>query len=175
MRQSSYLCNMSKTAKTIFLGLCVIGSFLIYCVYYYSNMLRNAPFRFSDFEYIDIRYGEPDAMLNSYNSATGEYRFLNKQDQVVEKTLKLTDDDLLYIHRKAMEMGFWNVDDDMTTSRRDSTAGGRVPRFVLELKYSGKGKRVAIDADFPGNPKMRDAAMTTVETVIQTINRAAAR
>jgi len=166
---------MSKTARTIFLGLCVIGSFLIYCAYYYSNMLKNAPFRFSDFEYIDIRYGEPDAMLNSYNSATREYRFLNKQDQVVEKTLKLTDDDLLYIHRKAMEMGFWNVDDDMTTPRQDSTSGKHVPRFILELKYREKGKRVTIDTDFPGNPKMRDAAMTTVETIIQTINRAEAR
>jgi len=166
---------MNKTAKTIFLGLCVIGSFLIYCAYYYSNMLKNAPFRFSDFEYIDIRYGDPDSMLNSYNSATREYRFLNKQDQVVEKTLHLTDDDLLYIHRKAMEMGFWNVDDDMTTSRQDSTAGKRAPRFVLELKYREKGKRVTIDTDFPGNPKMRDAAMTTVETAIQTINRADAR
>jgi len=123
----------------------------------------------------DIRYGEPDAMLNCYNSMSRAYRFLNKQDQVVEKTLKLTDDDLLYIHRKAMEMGFWNVDDDMTTSRQDSADGKRVPRFVLELKYKQKGKRVTIDRDFPGNPKMRDAAMTTVETVIHTINRANAR
>lgn len=166
---------MGKWSRAIFLGLCIIGSFLIYCVYYYSNMIKNAPFRFSDFEYVDIRYGEPDSMLNTYNSSTQEYHFLNNQNEVVKQKLKLTDDDLLYIHRKAMEMGFWNVDNDMTTPRDHPDEGKHVPRFILEIKYKEKGKKVTIDTDYPGNPKMRDATMTTVETVIQTINRAYAR
>lgn len=166
---------MSKRSKAIFLGLCIIGSFFIYCVFYYSNMIKNAPFRYSDFEYVDLQYGEPDSMLNTYNSATQEYHFLNNQDSLVTTKLKLTDDDLLYIHRKAMEMGFWNVDDDMTTPRTSPEEGKKVPRFILEIKYKEKSKRVTIDTDYPGNPKMRDAAMTTVETVVQTLNRAYAR
>ena len=138
-------------------------------------MIKNAPFRFSDFEYVDLQYGERDSMFNSYNSSTQEYNFLNNENKVVETKLKLTNDDLLYIHRKAMEMGFWNVDNDMTTPRDNPEEGKRVPRFILEFKYKEKSKKVTIDTDYPGNPKMRDAAMTTVETVIQTLNRAYAR
>ncbi|WP_246162198.1 hypothetical protein [Sphingobacterium phlebotomi] len=166
---------MSKRTKTIFLGLCIIGSFFIYCVYYYSNMIKNAPFRYSDFEYISIQYGVPDSMLNSYNSASQQYQYLNRDNEVVEKKLKLTDDDLLFLHRKAMEMGFWNVDDDMTTPRTDSLEGRNVPRYVLEYKYKEKGKTVILDADYSGNQKMKDAAKTTIEKVLEMINIANAR
>jgi len=166
---------MSKRTKTIFLGLCIIGSFFIYCVYYYSNMIKNAPFRYSDFEYISIQYGVPDSMLNSYNSASQQYQYLNRDNEVVEKKLKLTDDDLLFLHRKAMEMGFWNVDDDMTTPRTDSLEGKNVPRYVLEYKYKEKGKTVILDADYSGNQKMKDAAKTTIEKVLEMINIANAR
>lgn len=166
---------MSKRAKTIFLGLCIIGSFFIYCVYYYSNMVKNAPFRYSDFEYISIQYGTPDSMLNSYHSATYDYQYLNRENEIVKKKLKLTSDDLLYLHRKAMEMGFWNVDDDMTTSRADSLEGRNVPRYILEYKYKEKGKTVTMDADYLGNQKMMDAAKTTIEAVLDRINVANAR
>ncbi|TYP96137.1 hypothetical protein BC792_10736 [Sphingobacterium allocomposti] len=166
---------MTKRTKAIFLGLCIIGSFLIYCVFYYSNMIKNAPYRFADFEYVKIQYGLPDSMLNSYNSATQEYQYLNKNNEVVKKKLKLTDDDLLYLHRKAMEMGFWNVDNDMTTPREDASEGHSVPRYILEYKYKEKGKKVTLDADYPGNQKMKDAAKTTIEKVLDIINVADAR
>jgi len=138
-------------------------------------MVKNAPFRYSDFEYIDIRYGTPDSLLNSYNSATQEYQYLNRENEVVTQKLKLTSDDLLFLHRKAMEMGFWNVDDDMTTPRQDSLEGRHVPRYVLEYKYKEKGKTVTLDADYPGNQKMKDAAKTTIEKVLEMINIAQAR
>lgn len=166
---------MSKRAKTIFLGLCIIGSFFIYCVFYYSNMLKNAPFRYSDFEYIYVQYGLPDSMFNSYHSATQEYQYVNLENEIVKKKLKLTDDDLLFLHRKAMEMGFWNVDDDMTTTGTDSLEKQNVPRYILEYKYKDKGKTVTMDTDYPGNQKMMSAAKTTIEAVLDRINVANAR
>ncbi len=166
---------MSKRTKTIFLGLCIIGSFFIYCVFYYSNMLKNAPYRFSDFESINIQYGLRDSMLNSYNTATQDYQYLNKSNELVKEKLKLSDDDLLFLHRKAMEMGFWNVDNDMTTPREDSTAGLKVPRYILTYSYKDKSKEVVLDADYPGNQKMKDAAKTTIEKVLDRINVTQAR
>lgn len=138
-------------------------------------MIKNAPYRFSDFEELSIQYGVPDSMFNSYNSKTQDYQYLNRSNEVVKTKLKLTSDDLLYLHRKAMEMGFWNVDDDMTTTRTDSTQGKEVPRYVLEFKYKEKGKTVVLDADYPGNEKMKDAAKTTIEKVLDMINVANAR
>ncbi|KGE15663.1 hypothetical protein DI53_0585 [Sphingobacterium deserti] len=138
-------------------------------------MLKNAPYRFSDFEYITIAYGTRDSMLNTYNSATQDYQYVNRSNQVVKQKLKLTDDDLLFLHRKAMEMGFWNVDNDMTTPRKDSIEGHDVPRYELEYKYKEKSKKVVLDADYAGNQKMKDATKTTIEKVLEMINIANAR
>ena len=74
-----------------------------------------------------------------------------------------------------MEMGFWNVDDDMTTPRKDSLEKIDVPRYILTFQYKEKGKTVTVDADYPGNQKMLDATKTTIEAVLERINVANAR
>lgn len=166
---------MSDKSKKIFLALSIVVPFLIYCVYYYSNMIKNAPFRFTDFESVDIRYGFPDSMLNHFNSKTADYEYLTKDGQLIKDTLRLRNDDLLYLHRKAQELGFWNVQDDMTTSAADKKDLARVPRYTLTFKYKEKTKSVTMDADYAGNPKMFEAARTTVDEVMRMLASAKTR
>ncbi|MGJ1195487.1 hypothetical protein ACR78F_14060 [Sphingobacterium spiritivorum] len=166
---------MSLNSRKIFIGLCIVVPFLLYCVYYYSNMVKNAPYRFSDFESIVIKYGEPDHMVNEFNSKTHHYQYLDKRDSLINDTLKLRKDDLLYLHRKAMELGFWNLDDDMTTRRANASEGKEIPRYYVEYNYKDKSKKVTLDADYPGNPKMKDAAKTVVDEILKMIAEAQAR
>lgn len=166
---------MSTKSKKIFLAICIIVPFIVYCWVYYASMIKNAPFRFSDFEAIEITYGTPDEMVNSYNSKTQVYHYLTKEHNLVETTLKMRNDDLLYLHRKAQELGFWNVDDDMTTSRKNPSDGKDVPRFILKYSYKEKSKEVTLDADYAGNPKMKDAAKSTIDAVMRMIAEAQAR
>lgn len=162
---------MSDLSKRIFLGICLLVPFILYSVYYYAGMINNAPFRFSDFESIDIRWGYPDEMLNHYNSKTHEYHYLNKQDSLIKDTLKLRDNDLHYLHSKAQILGFFNVDNDMTSTDNE----GKSPRFVLTYTYKEKSKTVTLDTDYGGNPKMKDAAKTTIDEVLKMIAEAYAR
>ncbi len=166
---------MSEKTKRIFLGLCIIVPFLIYCVYYYSAMIKNAPFRFSDFESLEVSYGFPDSMLNHYDSKTKAYSYLTKEGELIHDTLKMRDDDLLYLHRKAQELGFWNVADDMTVPDADRQAGKRVPRYKLTFTYKEKSKTVIMDPDYTGNPKMLEAARTTVDEVLRMMASVKAR
>ena len=166
---------MNKTSKKIFLAICIIVPFIIYCFVYYSSMIKNAPFRFTDFEYLEITYGTPNEMLNTYNSKTQHYQYLTNDNVLIKDTLKLRDDDLLYLHRKAMEIGFWNVDDDMTTVREDSTQGANVPRYVLKYVYKEKTKEVVLDADYAGTEKMKAAAKSTIDAVMTMLATAKAR
>ncbi|MFZ4863835.1 hypothetical protein ACL9RF_16810 [Sphingobacterium sp. Mn56C] len=138
-------------------------------------MIKNAPFRFADFESIEITYGTPGEMLNSYNSKTQIYTYLTKDDKLVTDTLKLRNDDLLYLHRKAQELGFWNVDNDMTTVRKDSTEGRNVARYILKFTYKEKSKEVTLDADYDGTQKMKDAAKSTIDAVLTMLAEAKAR
>lgn len=167
---------MSIKGKKIFLGLCIVVPFLIYCVYYYSNMISNAPFRFTDFQSVVFHYGEPNHMDNQFDSKTGVFQYVTNLNKIERDTVKMTKDDLLYLHRKAQELGFWNLDDDMTgPSAKSNPEKSTVPRFYLEFNYKEKSKKVTMDADFVGNEKMRDAGKSMVDEVNRILAAAQSR
>ena len=166
---------MSDRTKKIFLAICIIFPFLLYCFYYYSQMFKNAPFRFSDFESIVLKYGEGDDLVNQFDSGTGLYRFINTQDSLVVDTVRLRKDDEQYLHGKATQLGFWNLPDDMTNGETDSTATEPVARFYLQFNYKEKSKEVTLDANFNGNAKMRDVAKTMVDEAMRVVNDARIR
>lgn len=160
---------MSERSKKIFLGICIIVPFFLYCFYYYSSMLSNAPFRYSDFQKIVLEYGDKAGLANKFDSETGVFRYLNTQDSLIVDTIKMRNDDLLYLHRKAAELGFWNLPEDMTNP--DSPADGRqAARFILTYSYKEKIKKVTFDADFQGNPKMTEAARSVIDEVQRVIS-----
>lgn len=160
---------MSERSKKIFLYICIIVPFLGYCIFYYSNMIKNAPFRFSDFESIEFNYGPPENMLNKFNSASGHYQYLNKRDSLITISLKLRKDDLLYLHRKATEYGVWNFPEDMTSENENAA---NKTRFFLKLNYKEKSKEVLFDSDFKGDPKLFEAAKTMIGEVERILNDA---
>lgn len=165
---------MSDRAKKIFLGICIFVPFFLYCFYYYSSMLKNAPYRFSDFEYIVLKYGNAEELTNEFDTRTGYFQYLNNRDSMVTDTIRLRNDDLLYLHRKAAELGFWNLPEDMTTEERTIPAS-EVPRFYLQFNYLEKSKEVTLDADYPGNPKMTDAARSVIDEVRRVMSDAHSR
>lgn len=166
---------MSEKSKRIFLAICLLVPFILYSAYYYAGMINNAPYRFSDFESVEIRWGYPDEMLNYYNSKTNEYQYLNKEDSLIKKTLKLRKDDLQYLHTKAQMIGFFNVDEDMTGPESELVNAPLKPRYELTYTYKKKNKKVTFDPDFDGHPKMKEAAQTTIEEVQKIIAEADSR
>lgn len=166
---------MSEKTKKIFLAICIIVPFIVYCIVYYSSMIKNAPFRFADFEAIELRYGTPNEMVNTYNSKTGEYQYLTKDNKLMKDTVRMRKDDLLYLHRKAQELGFWNVDDKMVNDKRDTLLNQEVPRFILKYSYKDKSKEVTLDADYSGTEKMKNAAKSTIDAVMTMLAEVKAR
>lgn len=163
---------MSERSKRIFLIICIAVPFFLYCFYYYSQMFKNAPYRFSDFESVVFKYGEGDSLVNQYDSGTGLYHYLDRRDSLVTDTVKLRKDDLQYLHGKAAQLGFWNLPDEMVSSPGE----GRKPaRFFLEFNYREKSKQVLLDAGFEGNEKMLSAGRSVVEEVQRVLNDAARR
>ena len=162
---------MSKRTKAIFLGLSIFGSFLIYCVYYYSNMISNAPYRSYELESIVLKYGEGDNLINQFDSRSGVYQYLNTSDSLVSTQVRLNKDDFIYIHHKAAALGFWNLPDDMTQT--DGTVDpSNAVRYFLEFNYKEKTKSVLLDVNYNGNPKMNDAAKSLIEEVQRLLNDA---
>lgn len=165
---------MSDSGKRIFLAICIVVPFLVYCVYYYGIMIKNAPYKFSELESITLNYGLGDSLVNRYTSKTGEYQYINDQDSLIKTSVKLSKDDLLYLHRKAAELGFWNFPENLRS--QPVQAGFKlVPHYYLEFRYQRKTKKIDFDLNYVGDPKLLDAAKTLVETVNTTIHDAQER
>lgn len=168
----AYIGFNISNSKRIFLALSVIVPFLFYCLYYYNHMLKNAPYRFSEFESMSIQYGERDSLVNKYDSKTGDYQYLNRADSLVKMKLPLSKDDLLYLHRKAADLGFWDFPVDETG---DSIKTGKKPvRYIIEFKYKRKSKRVVFDENFDGNIRLVDANEGVIKEIMEVLNRAEA-
>jgi hypothetical protein len=146
---------MSSKTKKIFLTCSILLPFLAYCFYYYGMMIKNAPYRFTDFDSMSIQYGDADSLQNKYDSKTGDYQYLNKKDSLVKMHLRLTKDDLLYLHRKAADLGFW---DFPTKELADTTKSDkRSVRYIIEFRYKKKSKKVIYDSGFAGDIRLIDA------------------
>lgn len=157
---------MSDRSKKIFLALSIAVPFMMYCVYYYGMMISDAPFKFSEFESMDFKYGEGNNLNNQYNSKTGRYQYVNNHDSLVVKTVRLNKDDLLYLHRKAAELGFW---DFPTAILGDPTikANKNSLHYNIAFHYKRKSKQVLYDVAYDENPKLRDAAAQMAKEIEQ--------
>lgn len=160
---------MSDKAKKVFLLLTIVVPFLLYCVYYYSRMLKNAPYKFTEFKSIVFKYGDGDSLVNTYNSATGEYQYINKKDSLVKINLLLTKDDLLYLHRKASELGFWDFPAKELSSDTTGFQGHKPPHYFIQFNYQRKSKTVMFDAAFNGDDKLKDANMDLIKEIMSTL------
>jgi hypothetical protein len=165
---------MSTRAKKIFLALTIVVPFLIYCVVYYTPMLRNAPYKLKEFESIDFKWGMGNNLENSYNSATGEYQYVDGQDSVIKTNVKLRKDDILYLHSKASELGFWNFP-DLIVNRGTDLKTSTVPRYVMKFNYKKKSKTVIYLADYNEIPKLKGLAEQMKTLLQQSINDAEER
>lgn len=155
---------MSLKAKKIFLALSIIVPFVLYCVYYYSIMLKNAPYKFAEFDSITFNYGLKDSLVNKYNSKTGDYQYVNSRDSLIKKHLRLTNDDLLILHRKAAELGFWDFPSKIGFDSME-IGFNKAPHYYIQFKYKRKSKTVMFDDAFNGDPKLKDAAEQLVKVL----------
>jgi hypothetical protein len=127
-------------------------------------MVKNAPYKFAEFESLTFKYGTGDSLVNQYHSKTAHYQYLNNKDSLVTRRVKLRKDDLLYIHRKAAQLGFWNFPSQIINTGESNSL-----KYVIELKYQRKTKAVLFSVDYNGDPKLKDAVrrlISEVNTVI---------
>ena len=159
---------MSPRGKRIFLFLTVVVPFLIYAIIYYAPIIRNAPFKAKEFVSITYKWGINDELENSYNSVTGEYKYLNSSDSLIIKHVKLTERDKKFLDSNADEQGFWNLP-SIVANNEEEVKSSKAVRYYMEFNYQKKSKIVTYFSDFNGNPRMKSAAAQMQKVIEQTI------
>ncbi|MFD0941009.1 hypothetical protein [Pedobacter boryungensis] len=159
---------MTSRGKKIFLFLSVVVPFLIYCIVYYAPIIRNAPFKAKEFVSLEYKWGVGTNLENSYNSATGEYRYLNDKDSLIIKHVELNARDKKFLDSNADEQGFWNLPDIVANNEND-VKNSKAPRYFMKFNYQKKSKEVTYLSDFEGNIRMKNAAVQMQKIIEQSI------
>lgn len=165
---------MSTRAKKIFLLFTIVVPFLAYCVIYYTPMFRNAPFKSTEFESIEYKWGVGNNLENTYNSATGDYQYVDGRDSVIKTNVKLRHNDMLYLHSKAAEIGFWNFP-DLIANQGTNLDSNKALRYEITFNYKKKSKKVTYLTDYNEIPKLKGLAEQMKSLVSQSINDAEER
>lgn len=164
---------MTSRAKKIFLASTVIVPFLIYAIIYYAPIIRNAPFKAKEFVSLEYKWGDA-GLENTYNSATGEYRYLNDKDSLIVKNLKLTQADQKFLDENADVQGFWNLPDVVANGEAD-LENKKALRYFIKFNYEKKSKQVTYFPSFNGNVRMKSAIAKMQKVIEQRITDIEAR
>lgn len=106
-----------------------------------------------------------DSLVNKYNSKTGEYQYVDSRDSLVKMNLHLPKEELLYLHRKAADLGFWDFPSDERGDTSIRRNGMKAPRYVIEFNYKRKSKKVIFDASYIADPRLIDANQRLIKEI----------
>jgi hypothetical protein len=147
---------MTSRGKKIFLASTVIVPFLIYSIVYYAPIIRNAPFQRKYFVSLEYKWGLGNKLENSYNSATGEFKYVDKNDSLITRNIKLNQQDIKYLDSVADVQGFWNLP-NVVANNEAEVKDPKQFRYVIKFNYQKKSKEVTYLPSFDGNQKMKGA------------------
>jgi hypothetical protein len=153
----------------IFVGLIIVFFFARGAIVsYYQSIFKTAPYEFSDLKSIVFKYGPADSLVNQYNSATGEYQYINKKNSLTKTHVYLTATDRLYLYRKAAEVGFWDFPSNEKTYDTTNTNGVKPLEFLIQFNYKQKSKTVIFNSSYNGPDNLVQANRLLVQE-IQTV------
>lgn len=138
---------------------------------YYMIGLKRAPYAVANFQSFTYKWGVGDVLENSYSSINGDYRYLNNRDSLIRTQVKLRVNDIIFIHNRISELGFWSLPNLIGKPSLNSKA----LVYELQFNYKEKSKKVRIYSDFDENLQLLDSAMQIRNMLQRTIDEAEAR
>lgn len=137
---------------------------VLVAVGYYMISLKKAPYSIANFKSFTYKWGVGNVLENSYSSINGDYQYLNNRDSLIKTNVKLRANDIIFIHNKIHELGFWSLPSSIGKPNSNSKA----LVFELQFNYENESKRVIIYSDFDENPALLDSALQ-IKNVLQTV------
>ena len=159
------------TAALVIFFFMARGALVTFC----QQIFKPSPYDFSEFKSVVFKYGEGDSLVNQYNSATGEYQYLDRSNKLVKTHLYLTETDLLYLHNKAAEVGFWDFPPRELNTDTTNTNGAKPFEYLVEFNYQHKTKTVLFDANYDGPQQLAEANRLLIKEIESVISGAGER
>lgn len=148
----------------IVIGVAAIGG-------YYLINIKQGPYSAAQFVSLQYSWGIGDSLANHYNSATGDYQYLDAKDSLIRTNVKLHSNQIIYIHSKANELDFWNLPDVIANPGTDLKSD-KILRYEMVFAYEGKTKKIIFFTNYNEDMAVADKAAQLQQILAQTINEA---
>ncbi|TKC10569.1 hypothetical protein FA048_10330 [Pedobacter polaris] len=136
---------------------------------YYLINLKQSEYPVSTFISVSYKWGVGDTLLNSYNSATSDYQYLNNRDSLIKTKVKLRANNIIFIHSRANELDLWNLPNVIANKNADLKSD-KVLRYEMVFTYEHKTKKIIFLTDYDENPSIAIAADELQKVIKQTID-----
>jgi len=141
---------------------------------YYLINLKRGPFEPSTFVSLSYKWGVGDTLVNSYNSVTGDYQYLDNKDSLVRTKVKLNANNIIFLHSRANEIDLWTLP-DVIANPNANLKSDKVLRYEMVFNYEQKTKKIIFMTDYDENINIATAAEKLQQLIVQTIEDAEAR
>lgn len=160
--------------KSISLIATIVAILIVAIGGYYFINLRKGPYSASDFISVNYKWGVGDTLLNSYNSATGDYQYLDKRDSLIKTNVKLRANNIIFIHSKANELDLWKLP-NVIANPNTNLKSKQVLRYEMVFNYEQKAKKIVFMTNYEEDPAIGNAAAELQKLIAQTISEAEER
>ena len=141
---------------------------------YYLINLKQGPYPASKFISLTYKWGLGDTLVNSYNSATGEYQYLNHKDSLVKTKVQLHANNIIFLHSRANELDFWKLPELIANKNADLN-NKDILHYEMVFNYQGKSKKISFYTNYTDDMAIATAAQALQKLVEQTIDEAEER
>jgi len=136
---------------------------------YYLINLKQGPYPASTFISVNYKWGVGDTLANSYNSAIGDYQYLDNKDRLVKKKVKLHANNIIFIHSKANELDIWGLP-ELIANKNEDLINKNVLRYEIVFTYEKKTKKIIFMTNYDENIAIADRADQLQKMIKQTID-----
>ena len=154
--------NLSLIATIVIIFTIAIGG-------YFLINLGKGRYPAADFVSVTYKWGVGDTLVNSYNSATGNYQYLDNRDSLIKTNLKLRVNNIIFIHSKANELGLWKLPNVIANKNADLKSD-KVLRYEITFNYQKESKNIIYLVDYNDNSSIALAADELQKMIKQTID-----
>ncbi|WP_199117430.1 hypothetical protein [Pedobacter sp. ASV28] len=165
--KQKFKINISTIGIVAVIVIALIGGF-------YLLKLKQGSHSAASFVSLRYSWGVGDSLLNSYDSKTGSYAYLDKRDSLIKKNFKLRANNVIYLHSKINELGLLDIP-SVLANKNANLKDAKVLRYEFEFVYDNQLKKIVYLTNYDQDPVIANKAMALQKVVGQTIDEAEER
>ncbi len=160
---------LSRIKKNISFIATVVVIIIISIAGYFVINKQKGPFSASELVSMEYKWGLGDSLVNAYNSASGNYQYLDNRDSLIRKKLKLRANNIIFIHSKANELDLWTLP-NVIANKNANLKTDQTLRYEIIFNYETKVKKIVFLTNYDEDMGVLDRVSQLQKTIKSTID-----